>query len=506
MLRRSRVLLVLLLLGCLLTAALAAQAAPVEIVIVHTNDTHARLQPIMVDDEQRGGVARVAGFVQVMRELYPGRLLWLDAGDTTHGTNVANLFFGESVIEALNTAGVDAMTVGNHDFNYGQEALLSLAAQAAFPVLGANIVYTDTGRPFLQDSARFELDGVTVAVLGLTTKETPIVTHPKNVVGLTFLDPVEVASQLVPSLRSQADLVVVLSHLGFDEDVRLARTVPGIDVIVGGHSHTRLDEPVQVGDTVIVQANEYGKFLGYLKLTVDEGRIVDAVGQLLPITADAPVHLSVQGVVDRWDEQLGARLDQPVGVTRVDLNGEREFVRTGETNLGNLIADVMRETVGADITLHNGGGIRASIPAGEISLRDVYTVLPFDNVLVGIQLTGEQILAALEHSVSQYPAQSGGFLQVSGLSFVFDADQPPGQRVVEVLIGGAPLDRNRLYRVATNDFLAAGGDGYEMFVGAPRFYGSQLADGEFLRDVVARWIEEQGVIAPAVEGRIRAIE
>ena len=504
--RPLRSFVVLLLLSCLLAAAVAAEAASVDIAIVHTNDTHARLQPIMVDNEQRGGMARVAGLVEVIRLLYPGRVLWLDAGDTTHGTNVANLFYGESVVDVLHAAGVDAMAIGNHDFNYGQDVLRARMAQANYPVLAANIVYTETGDSFAQPYAVFELDGVTVAVIGLSTQDTPIVTHPKNVAGLTFRDPVEVAAELVPQLDAQADLVVVLSHVGFDEDVRLAREVPGIDVIVGGHSHTQLDEPVQVGDTIIVQANEYGKFLGYLSLTVDDGRVVDYAGRLLPVTADTPVALAIQQRIDEWSAQLDARLDQVVGRSLVDLNGAREFVRTQETNLGNLVADILRETVGADIGLTNGGGIRASIAAGDVTLRDIYTVLPFDNVLVGIELTGEQILAALEHSVSAYPAQLGGFLQVSGLTFTFDANRPAGQRVVEVLVGGEPLDPNRVYRVATNDFLAAGGDGYAMFIGAHQFYGSQMADGEFLRDVVAAYFREHGVVAPQVEGRIKVIE
>jgi len=504
-LRRLRSLLVLALIACLWVTALA-QAEPTEIVIVHTNDTHARLQPIEVDGEQRGGTARIAAFVNVLNELYGGRVLWLDGGDTTHGTNVANLFYGESVIDVLNMAGVDAMAIGNHDFNYGQDVLRARIAQANFPVLAANVVYTATGESFADAYAIFDVQGVKVAVLGLSTQDTPIVTHPKNVVGLSFLDPVEVARELVPVLRSQADLVVVLSHIGFDEDVRLARSVPGIDLIVGGHSHTRLDEPVLVGDTIIVQANEYGKFLGFVELTVDNGRIVQAAAALLPITGSAPVDLAVQARIDAWESQLDAALDVVVGTSLVELNGERQFVRTGETNLGNFVADVLREAVGADIGLTNGGGIRASIDTGDITLREIYTVLPFDNVLVGVELTGAQILAALEHSVSAYPEQLGGFLQVSGLSFTYDATKPAGQRVVEVTVGGQPLDLNKVYRVATNDFLAAGGDGYEMFLGARQFYGSQLADGEFLRDVVAAYILEHGVIAPQVEGRIRVIE
>lgn len=504
--RQLTPLFVTVLLFVLVFSLAVAAAEPAEIVILHTNDMHGRLQPIFVDDVQRGGLARIAAYVQVLRELYPNRVLWLDGGDTFHGTNLANLFDGEPVLEALNAADLDAMTWGNHDFNFGTEVARELAAEARFPILGANIIDSASGRPFSRGAAFFDLDGVTVAVLGLTTADTPLVTLPRNVAGLTFLDPVDVAGRLVPVLRDEADVVVVLSHLGIEEELRLARLVPGIDVIVGGHSHTRLDEPIHVGNTVLVQANDYGKFLGYLKLTVGDQGILGVVGQLLPITADSPVRQDIQALVDRWEHRLDERLRDVVGTAAVDLKGEAEDIRRGETNLGNLIADVMRATAGAEIALVNSGGIRATIEAGEIRLWDVYTVLPFDNVLVGLELTGEQILAALEHSVSRYPFPSGGFLQVSGLTFVFDVARPPGQRVVEAYVDGRPLDPERVYRVATNDFLAAGGDGYSMLAGAPMFYGSKLADGEFLRDVFLRWIQEQGTVAAELECRIAAIE
>lgn len=502
MLQRKRSLFVVMLLSLTLLVASVSASAATEIVLIHTNDFHARMEPIDFEGGERGGIARLAGMVNVIRSLYPDRVLWLDGGDTLHGTTVANLFFGSSVVDGLNKAGLDVMAAGNHDYNYGHDVLLLRAAQAEFPILAANTFMRASDERFLPPYAFFELDGVRVAVLGFSPVTTPVTTHPKNVEAIYFEDPLAVAAELVPQLREQADLVVVLSHIGYDEDVAMAVAVPGIDVIVGGHSHTQLDEPVVVGDTIIVQANEYGKYLGFLKLVVEDGKIVDYEGRLLPTTADMPISVEVADALGEWQTLLSERLDVVIGETLVDLDGERENVRTKETNLGNFIADVMRITLDADVTLMNGGGIRASIPAGQVTLGDIYTVLPFDNTLAGIEVSGEQLLAALEHGVSGYPSQWGGFLQVSGLSFAFDPNKPVGERILWVTVGDEPLDLAKVYRVATNDFMAAGGDSYTMLQDAPFFHGSDRGDGEFLRDVVADYFETEPTIAPQLEDRI----
>lgn len=502
MFQRNRSVLVVLMLSLTLFVASVSASAATEIVFVHTNDFHARMEPIDFEGGERGGIARLAGMVNVIRGLYPDRVLWLDGGDTLHGTTVANLFFGSSVVDGFNRAGLDVMAAGNHDYNYGHDVLLLRAAQADFPILAANTFMKVSGERFLPPYAFFDLDGVRVAVLGFSPVTTPVTTHPKNVEAITFEDPLAVAAELVPQLREQADLVVVLSHLGYTEDVAMATAVAGIDVIVGGHSHTKLDEPVVVADTIIVQANEYGKYLGFLKLVVEDGQIVDYEGRLIPTTADMPVNLEVQTALADWQALLSERLNVVIGETLVDLDGERGNVRTRETNLGNLIADIMRETLDADVTLMNGGGIRASIPAGPITLGDIYTVLPFDNTLAGVEVTGEQLLAALEHGVSGYPVDWGGFLQVSGVNFTFNPNNPVGERITSVTVGGEPLDLNRVYRVATNDFMAAGGDSYTMLGDAPFFHGSDRGDGEFLRDVVADYFDIQPTVSPSIEGRI----
>ena len=487
----------------LLSISLAVQAADT-LVILHTNDTHARLEPFSPgqDAEPIGGMVRVATLVDELRGNGVENVLLLDAGDAWHGTNVANMFQGRSVVEVMNLMVYDAMTLGNHDFNYGQSALKERQEEAVFPVLAANVLDEVTGEPIAFSALIKPVGNLTVGLIGLVTPDTPFVTHPKNVEGLVIADPIARAKSLAGYMRPKVDVLIALTHLGFDADQVLAEAVPEIDVIVGGHSHTRIEEPVVVGNTLIVQAGEHAKELGLLQLTLEDGRITEVARELVPVGADVADSFQAAEIVQKWSTELEAKLDQEVGATAVLLDGERGNVRTRETNLGNLVADVLRQAVGADIGMNNGGGIRASVEAGKITLGDIYTVLPFDNTLVKIEVSGRDLLGALEHSVRLYPEQNGGFLQVSGLEIMFDPSREPGSRVMDVLVNGEALDLDKQYTVATNDFLAAGGDGYTTFTSA-----KVLVDtGEMLRDAMANHMAAQGTISPDIEGRIVAIE
>lgn len=472
-----------------------------EIIILHNNDVHSRLEshiPSGAEVEQ-GGRVRLATLVDEIRELYgKENVLLLDAGDAIHGMNIDNLFGGLPSIEVMNFMGYNAFTPGNHEFNYGQEVLAQRIEDAKFPTLAANVTKED-GTLFAGYSALIqEIGGVKVGVIGLAAQETPIVTHPKNVEGLVFHDPIVTAKQVAKVVRPRVDVLIVLSHLGYSKDVELANALPELDVIVGGHSHTELETAVEVNGVLIVQAHEYANNLGFLRLQVEDGKIVDHDSFLIPVTADVEKHAGVQAIIDRWNEELQQRLGQVVGSTAVNWNGEREFVRTQETNLGNLVADVIRNTVGSDIAMTNGGGIRASINAGDVRVADIYNVLPFDNTLVVVEMLGMDILEALEHSVRLLPEQNGGFLQVSGISFEVDPNALPGGRVINVKVNGERISTGRYYTVATNDFLAAGGDGFETFMNA-----KLIADtGIMLRDVMVDYFLANPNIAEPEAGRI----
>jgi len=476
------------------------------ITILHTNDFHGRLESISVTGIV-GGSARIATLVNEIRSSAPGIVLLLDAGDATHGTTLSNFFNGIPVIEVMNAIGYDAMEIGNHDFNYGQEGLTERASQAEFPLLAANIVVTATGEipPFCQPYVIKEVAGKRIAIFGLITPDTPVVTHPKNVVGLTFLDPIETAAKLVPELRPKADLIIALTHIGYEMDRRLAEEVGGIHVIVGGHSHTKIDVPERVGNeggnAIIVQAWEYGMVLGRLDLEMRGKAIVRFSGELIPVTVDVPEDPDVKAIVESYAAELKAAMSEVVGYTTVPLEGARSLIRTRETNLGNLVADMMRWAAGdAQIALENGGGIRwhRLFPAGPITRADVYELLPFLNTLVMMDLTGAQIKQALENSVSKYPTADGRFLQVSGLRFTFDPTKPAGSRVVNVWVGGEPLVETATYRVATNDFLAAGGDYYTVLTQGTNFVDT----GVYLMDYMVEYLKEFSPVSPIEENRI----
>jgi len=506
---------------------------PFNITILHTNDIHGRLENVIKGDN---GIARIATLVEQIRDeaALEGRfVLLLDAGDATHGTLLANYFEGEPVIDVMNAMGCDAMEIGNHDFNYGQAGLAERAAQADFPLLCANVVENATGMvpSYLEPYVIKEVGGRRIAIFGLITPETPWVTHPKNVVGLTFLDPIETAKQLVPKLRPKADVIIALTHIGYPMDRDLAENVEGISVIVGGHSHTKIDIPEKVGDTIIVQAWEYGKVLGRLDLTLSVQSLPDAhdqrwhrwhrsavtsfSGGLIPNTTSIPRDPAVQGIIDNYLAILGVEMGRVVGRTLVDLDGRRwsapipglQGIRREEKNVGNLVADMMRwaSEGEAQIAFNNGGGIRwhKLFPAGDITYKDVYDLLPFANTLVMMDLTGSQIREALEISVKNTHLQGsatefGGFLQISGFTYKYDNSLPVGSRVVEVLVGGVPLDDAAVYRVATNDFTAAGGDGYIVLTGGTNFVNT----GRYLSEYMVEYLQQFSPISPAVEGRI----
>lgn len=479
---------------CLLL--LPALAGAETLTILHLNDFHGALEPTRVaaDKPEEGGAARLAALVRAERT---PATLFLAAGDLMQGTNLSNLFAGKPVIEAFNLMGLDASAVGNHEFDNGQAALAERAAEARFPFLAANI----QGPGPWQPAEIRVVGGLRVALFGLTTEETPVATHPRNVQGLAFADVFAAASRMVAELRPQADLVVALTHLGSEEDEKLAAEVPGIDVIVGGHTHTKAVQPVLVGTTLVLQAFERGAFLGRLDLDVDAGKVAAFRYRLLPVTATAGEDPAVAAIVTRYAAQLGERMREPVGTAGVDLDGAKDAVRTRETNLGSLVADVMREAAGADVALVNGGTIRAGIPAGPVTVGAIYNVLPFDNWLISFALTGRELRAALETGVSRVEVGDGGFPQVAGMRYVFDPRRPAGERIVSVEVGGAPLDESRTYVLATHDFLAAGGNGYTMFAGREPVYNDS---GRWLRDVLAEWWRRRGSIAPGVDGRIAA--
>lgn len=485
-----------------------------EIRILYMNDFHGFALPYKPfgSEELLGGISYLAAKADKLRNEKPSLLL--SGGDMIQGDNWANLFQGESVIELMNIMRFDAMVAGNHEFDFGQEVLKRRISEARFAVLGANVKGIDTLKPYIIK----DLNGIKVGVIGVVTEDTALSTHPKNVSGLKFLTAKETVGRYVSELKDKTDMLVVLSHRGFLADRALAVLVDGIDVIVGGHSHTKVEQPATVGKTVIVQAWEHAKALGVLDITFEGGKIIKVEGHLEEVRPEAGKEdRIVQPIVEKYRQKIDMALNDKLGYAALDLDGEN--VRTRETNMGDLVADIVRYASSADIAIINGGGIRTGIKKGDIRLKDIYSVLPFDNYIVAIKLAGRQIRESLEHGVSAIEEGAGRFPQVSGISFKYSRSSPAGSRVTEILINGEPLDSGRDYVVATNDFLAAGGDGYKAFGEAVRasrdfeiiggmMKGEMLVyinSGTWLRDVVADYIREKKIIAPVVDGRIAEV-
>lgn len=475
----------------------AGAAGPLPLTILHFNDFHGQLEPVRDPATGRfeGGIARLAGLVGAIRAERPERpVLVLFAGDLLQGTVTSTVFLGSPDVGFLSDMGVDAAAMGNHELDYGQQIFRELIAEARYPILAANLSAEPVPfavRPYV---VLRPAGGPRVAVLGLVTDELTTTTHPRNTGGIRVADPVETARQWVPELRRQADLVVVLSHLGYGADRRLAREVPGIDVIVGGHNHFRFDEPRMEQGVPILQAGERGRYLGRLDLLVGDGRVEVQGYRLIPVDEAAPEDPRIAAEVRALAGRLEAEIGVVVGRSAVELDARRETIRRGESNFGNWVTDLARELTGADVALFNAGTFRTSIAAGEVRIRDLYEAFPFGNELVTATLSGARLQAALERSAGLDPADNpGGFLQVSGLRLSIRDGRPES-----VEVGGAPLDAATDYRVVMPDFLAAGGDGYDMLKDLP----DARETGTLILELVMDAFRNRPEISPTTDGRI----
>ncbi|HSO82984.1 bifunctional UDP-sugar hydrolase/5'-nucleotidase [Thiocapsa sp.] len=488
-----------LLLGALLAPAPAWAACDQgqALTLLHFNDIHGQLEPYEDprDGTERGGIARLAATVAEVRAEDPSRpAVLLFAGDLLQGTLTSSLFLGVPDVVLLGRMGVDAAVMGNHELDYGQEIFRRLNEEAEFPFLSANVASDPQPLPVLSSVVIERPDAPKVAVLGLTTPELTTATHPRNIEGISVEEPVAVARRLVPALRNAADLVVVLSHLGIADDRRLAESVPGIDLIVGGHNHNLYEQPVFVENVPIVQAGERGGWLGRMDFRCREGRLAGTGYTLIPIDAASPEDPEIAAEVRRITLDAERELDTVVGFSTQELSAWRELIRREEAPFGNFVTDLAREITLADVALLNGGGFRASIPAGPVTLKSIYQAFPFRNELVLGELTGAGLLAALERSAGLDPwGNPGGFLQVSGVRYRI-ADG----RLASATVGDLPIDPARRYRIVTSDFLAAGGDGYAML----EEMTDPVMTGRLISDMVIEGFRIESPVSAKTDGRI----
>lgn len=473
---------------------------PVPITILHVNDLHGALLSTSEAGGSRGGVAELVGLIDRRCSAARGPVLLLDAGDAFQGTYISNMNHGEAMVDVMNLAGVDALALGNHEFDWGLDVLRARIQQARFPFLAANLeAESEAMLKGVLPYTVLDADGVKVGVLGLTYHNLATIVLRSAIEGLRSLPPVESVRRYLPELGRACDLIIVLSHLGLEGDRELARAIPEIPVIVGGHSHQTLPRGERIGDTLIVQVGTNGYYLGELILHFDRARNriadMDRTGEVLKVTADGTPNAKVADVVAKWQAAANQAGSRVIGETATALRA----ARGEETALGNLITDAMRaadlgDGKRSDIALHNDGGIRADLDAGPITYAELYAVLPFDNTLVGIDLTGAQVKDMLEQGIND----SSSEIQISGLTFTYTMSRASGQRVTQVLVNGRPLDTQRTYRLTTINYLHTHTQ-YARSLGK----GTDVTFGPLCLDAVGDYIRAHSPVHPQVEGRIQ---
>ncbi|SDX09773.1 bifunctional metallophosphatase/5'-nucleotidase [Litoreibacter albidus] len=510
-----------------LTLTTGIAAADYSLTILHTNDFHARFEPISkydsgcsAEDNTEGkcfgGWARLVNAVKDARARTNNSIL-VDGGDQFQGTLFYTYYKGKVAAEMMNGLEYDGMTVGNHEFDDGPEVLAGFMDSVGFPVLMSNADVS--GEPALagklMKSAVIERGGEKIGLIGLTPQDTPDLASPgKNI---TFTDPSDAVQGEVDKLTAEGvNKIVVLSHSGFVVDKIVAANTTGVDVIVGGHSNTLLSNtqeravdvyPVMVNDTAIVQAYAYGKFLGELNVTFDDdGKITEAKGEPILINGEVAEDAAILSRVSELAGPLDEIRNKVVAQADDALNGDRDACRVEECSMGNLIAEAMLARVkdqGVSIAIANSGGIRASIDAGEVTMGEVLTVLPFQNTLSTFEVSGQTVIDALENGVSQVEEVKGRFPQVAGLKFSWDASVAPNEgriQSVSVQDGDAwvEIDPAATYKLVSNNFVRGGGDGFKMFVDAANAYDF----GPDVADVLAEYMADNGPVKAFTDGRI----
>ncbi len=505
--------------------AMLAGAAQAEytLTILHTNDFHDRFEPInrfdsTCSDEDNtegkcfGGIGRMITAIGEARDRAPGDVLLLDAGDQFQGSLFYTQYGGDLAAEFMTQLNYDAMAVGNHEFDDGPEGLAAFLDQVSFPVLSANIDVSQNNMLAgkVEKSTVLTRGDHRIGIVSVLAEDTVETSSPGP--SVVFSPALDAAQAEIDALTADGvNKIILLTHVGLPADMALAEGLTDVDLIIGGHSHTLLsntDEdaagsyPMMVNDVPIVQAYAYSKYLGELQVTFDDaGMVTEISGD--PILLDASV-AEDEAAVARMDElakPLEELRNRVVAESADVIEGAREVCRAMECPMGNLVADAMLARVkdqGIEIAIQNGGGLRASIDAGEVTMGEVLTVLPFQNTLSTFQVSGATVVEALENGVSQVEEGAGRFPQVAGMTYTVDLTQEPGSRIMDVMVGDAPIDMEKVYGVVSNNYVRNGGDGYKMFVDADNAYDF----GPDLADVTAEFIAANAPYTPYTDGRI----
>ncbi|MDP6969718.1 MAG: bifunctional metallophosphatase/5'-nucleotidase [Gammaproteobacteria bacterium] len=496
-----------------MTAFVSVPVLAYDLTILHTNDFHARFEPISKYDSGCsaesnaegkcfGGSARLYTAINESRGRSANSIL-VDGGDQFQGTLYYTYYKGQLAAEMMNSLGYDAMTVGNHEFDDGPEVLAGFMQAVHFPVLmsNADVSLEPALSKKLAKSAVIWRGGEAIGLIGVTPQNTDELSSPGKFV--KFSDPVAAVQSEVDSLTERGiNKIVVLSHSGYHVDQKIAANTTGVDVIVGGHSNTYLSNvsdraagpyPTMVNGVAVVQAYAYGKFLGELNVSFDaQGNLTSATGEPLIMDAGVEEDAMIKAHIGAASEPLETIRNTIVGQAKSAIDGSRENCRAKACEMGQLVTAAMLAKVadqGVTIALQNGGGLRASLDAGDVTMGEVYTVLPFQNTLATFEIDGATLVAALENGVSKVEEGAGRFPQVAGIRFAFDASKAAGERVsdVEVAEGGSwvAIDSGKTYKAVTNNYVRNGGDGYKMLRNAKNAYDYGPDIAEVVADYIA---------------------
>lgn len=465
-------------------------AAETHLVVLHSNDHHGHLLP----SGELGGLARFASLVKQIRKETAAQpnsfVLLLDAGDLNTGTPESDFFQARPDIEVYNHLKYDYVTFGNHEFDHPLEKLQNQIPLASFPFGAANVLGSD-GQPLGTPFRVMDFPDCRVGIFGIAIANVNILPNLEG--RYTFLDEIETGRRMVRFLREEkhADLVIAVTHLGllFDVGVKVnsasfARDVPGIDLIVDGHSHTLMSEPVWVNKTPIVSANEWSKYLGEARFTVEKGKIQAFSWRCLPVTQDIPEDPETVAILKPYLDEVGERFQQVIAKTEAELPGNDKICRRKETALGDLTADSLvwiakKEGLECDFAIINGGTLRASLPAGDVTLADISTAFPFQNEIWVLEFDGETFLELFDFIAKIKPGMAA-FPQFSREVLLRVDDKT--NEIRELTLQGKPIDPKSTYKIAVTDFLARGGDGYAVlkkctgFRVVPRSFTAAVTD------------------------------
>lgn len=485
------------------------EGKPEYITLLHTNDVHGRLQPFQYKENQEfvGGIARRASLIKHI-ESTNKCVLTMDAGDFAQGSLFFNVFNGVPDAELMSAAGYDIGTLGNHEFDKGLTFLKDILKEFKYPIVSSNIRFPKDKElqslvlPYIIKNCH----GMKVAIIGLVPENLKSLSSAGDV---EIFDNIETTKLIVEKVNSKADMIVVLSHSGIEDDIELAKKVPEVDVIIGGHTHTLLKQPKMYNHnndkTLIVQAGELGAYLGRLDINIKNKEIQNYYYELIPVNEDIEPDKAIKNRVAVLAQQIDTFTQQKIGQLAVPIGVEGEQIRSKLLPSGSLVTESIKsEFPDVDIVLQNSGGIRPykHLGPGAVTEADVIRLFPFENKVVILDLKGDDLQSVLEMSSAKLPDESGGFLQSLGLEYTVDVSKEPGNRVSGVVINGNPINYDKYYKLAINDYIFRGGNGFYQFKNAVNI---QKPD-KMVRDVIIKYITENSPVTVEVRDRINIVQ